>query len=171
MVYEVDQSGRVEETNRATIIAIANKVNSFTVKISASEKRLVFSKIKSKETKVTKARIFALLLHVAIIKSRLNITRLIIDIEYPGYEDLIQNLACQRLDNNELVLEFKKIGKSSEAHFKAYGVFIGKRKPDLLLRGTDLLKEIEMKKAESRRTLRAVTRRHGYRDSQLTRHL
>jgi len=35
----VDQSGRIEETNRDTIIALADKKRSFTLKITANLKR------------------------------------------------------------------------------------------------------------------------------------
>lgn len=171
MVFELDQSGRVEETNKPTVVSIANKSDAYALIISAFEKREVFKRKEFKANpKVTKAKFFATLVYLVIKYSGSKVSRLVIDIEYPGYEKLISNYLDQRLGKFAPVIEFKEIGKASEAHFRAYGVYIGKIKPDLRIFSREVVKLLETEKAESQLTLRAVTRRHDYRDSQPTRH-
>ena len=86
MKIEIDQSGRVEETNRDTILAFAND-NEFTVIITARTKRRlqeIFRQI-GKPT-VFMIYIFAISVYL-LIKPKLNsITDIIIDIEYAGWE-------------------------------------------------------------------------------------
>jgi len=57
MKYEVDQSGRIEETNRHTIIAIANKEYSYAVKIDSKLKRIIQRKFQ----KIGKPKMFGVM--------------------------------------------------------------------------------------------------------------
>lgn len=89
MKYEIDQSGRIEETNKVTIIFIANNLFSYTVKIQAKVKRVVELKFK----KADKPKLFAIYgfaagLIILITKSKVSNSNVFIDVEYDGYQTI-----------------------------------------------------------------------------------
>jgi len=107
MRFETDQSGRIEETSRDTVVAIANKSQQFSLRVPARTKHA----LQREYTNLGKPKLFAYktfaeAIALLIKKSKLKIDVLIIDIR------------------------FKKIGKSSPAHAKAYFTFRDKLKED-----------------------------------------
>ena len=70
---------------------------------------------------------------------------LIVDREYPGYEQALKNLIVEYGKKLELVLDaedisIQKIGKKSEAHWLAYDVFAGRKKAGRVIKLHELLK-------------------------------
>lgn len=123
MKYEVDQSGRIEETNRHTIVAIANEDYSYTVKIDSRIKR----SIQRKFQKIGKPKMFAIYgftsgLIILLKKSKIKNSVIIIDIEYDGYNEIIRR-ELNKNSNQDLEFRFSNIGKKSPAHKIAYSVF------------------------------------------------
>ena len=138
MHLEVDQSGRIEETQRDTIIAIANKTKHFTTKIPARTKRSIqLSYKKQGRPKMFAIITFAQIIALTIRKSRLKPSMLSIDIEYPGHEQIINQIIKQNIKNN-VVIRFKQIGKSSQAHYWAYFTYKKKFKPNLVAKLKDI---------------------------------
>src|SRR5262245_13716847 len=83
--YQIDQSGKVEDTSKSTVVTIANgKV--ITIKISAVEKRKLINTMTyiRKPNRTYAYDIFAALIYM-LIKTN-PIRRLEIDKEYPGHE-------------------------------------------------------------------------------------
>jgi len=133
MKHEVDQSGKVEKTNKDTILAFSNDIQ-YSIRIPGKVKR----KLKQKFRKQNRIRLFVYRIFAAgivlLIKNHLRkINVLIIDREYPGHEKWITNMILEmlkRMRRKQPDIRFSQIGRKSNAHYVAYGTAIKKRKPD-----------------------------------------
>ena len=141
MKIEIDQSGRIEYTNRLTVIAYSNKTNR-SLLITAKNKQ----KIQAIYRKIGQPRVFAVkVLAVAIfvlIRSNLGrIDQIIIDKEYTGYENLIKQLIQETAQRNKKeidkdIISFISIGRNSNAHKVAWTAYKNK-KADIKLTAQD----------------------------------
>lgn len=140
MKYDVDQSVKIEQTNKDTIISIANKEYSCTLKIDSKIKQSIqkyFNKIK--KPKVFAVYLFTSGLIILIKKSNLRNSVITIDLEYYGHNKLILNELNKNIDEN-LEFRFLSIGKKSPAHDSAYKAFKKKAKPNYLANKIELEK-------------------------------
>lgn len=129
MKYDIDQSGRIEETNRYTIIAIANKDYYYTLKINSDIKRQIQRIfIKQKRPKMFSIYGFCAGIIILIKESKIKNSVVSIDIEYDGYNKIIKEILISRLGRN-IEFRFSNIGKQSFAHKYAYLTFKKKLKP------------------------------------------
>lgn len=145
MNIEVDQSGKIEDTSKNTVVAFSN-AEFKSIFISMQDKREVqkiFRKIG--RSRVFVYKLFAILIFLLVKKYLKRIDQIIIDEEYPGKAKLIKNFLLQEIrkikqdfDKNDIV--FKRIGKKSRVHYLAYGVAIGKRKADIKVTTRDILR-------------------------------
>lgn len=160
MTYQIDQSGKVEDTNRLTIVAFANgKIKS--LKVSAVEKQKLIKIMRELDypKKLFIFKIFAGLIYLLFAKEQLNANdSIIIDKEYPGHEGIIKDVLSnlfRQIDNKAPSIEFSEIGKKSQAHLKAIAVFRGRIKPDIIVKADDILNVLYKQKnrwsARSRR--------------------
>ena len=145
MPYQLDQSGRLEYTSQDTVLAIANSKKK-TILIKAKEKRFLQQVFRTMgKNKQYAIRTFSIMIYY-LIKTNPP-PHLIIDLEYPGWEDNITseliNLFKRNSRNfNPHSLEFKAIGKSAEAHWQAYHVFKRKRRPNIIITAKEILNEV-----------------------------
>ncbi len=131
MTYQIDQSGKVEDTNKLTTVCVANgKVK--TLKISPKEKRKLITtmRILDAPKKIFIYKTFAALVFLLIKDEK--ITRVSIDKEYPGHEAFIKEIILRlykKIKYKLPIIEFSLIGKTSLAHKIAIETFRGMRKP------------------------------------------
>lgn len=140
MKYEVDQSAKTEQTNRDTIISIANKELFYTLKISSRIKQSLqkyFNKIK--KPKLFAVYVFTSGLILLIKQSKLKNETVVIDLEYYGYNDLIHRELDKHINQN-LEFRFSSIGKKSPAHDSAYKAFKKKIKTNYVVDKLELEK-------------------------------
>jgi len=144
MKIEIDQSGKIEKTSKHTYLALSNSEH-FVLKISSTEKK----KIQNYFRNIGKPRIFiyatfASLLAILFKNIKHKSNQIIIDIEYPGKNQLIKDL-IKNINSNFPIddIHFHLIGKKSRAHFLAYGTAINQLKPDLVVKSNDILKIIK----------------------------
>lgn len=146
MKIEIDQSGKIEDTNKNTVIAFSNhKFKS--IFISAKNKREIqkfFRRIGKPRIFVYKT--FAILIFLLIKNNLKEISQIIIDEEYPGKSPLIKNFLFQEVRKikpsfSKQDIVFYRIGKKSRAHFLAYGAAIGKRKADMEVGAREILRK------------------------------
>ena len=135
---EVDQAVRIEELNRDTIIGVGSKDQQHAFRLSRKTKRFLNEYFR----KLGKPRqgapiVFAAVVILALRKSNKDVTNIIIDTEYTGYEKLITIAVLGAFP--KAVVTIRRIGKLSPAHFAAYGAHRGKKKATILTR-----KEVEM---------------------------
>ena len=147
MRIEIDQSGKIEDTSKNTIIAFSN--NKFkSIFISARDKREIqqlFRKIG--KPRVFIYRTFAILIFLLIKNNLKEINQIIIDEEYPGWgfqikDYLLTEIRKVKQDFDKNNISFSQVGKKSKAHLRAYEITIGKRQPDIKAREQDILKYI-----------------------------
>jgi len=147
MKIEIDQSGKVENTSKNTIIAFSNsKFKS--ILISARDKREIqkfFRRIG--KPRIFVYRVFAILIFLLIKKDLREIKEIIIDTEYTGKSSLIKNFILQEIKKinpsfSKDDIDFQEIGKKSKAHFLAYGVATGKKKADIEVGAKEILRMI-----------------------------
>ncbi|MCX6810090.1 MAG: hypothetical protein NTZ65_05120 [Candidatus Berkelbacteria bacterium] len=132
MRIEIDQSGKIEDTNRLTVIAFSN-AKTGSILITAKDKK----KIQSIYRKLGQPRIFVYKLFAvaifALVKAeRQRIGQIVIDREYIGFEELIKQFIYEIFERNNQKLSkgtihFSLIGKKSRAHQVAFVAFKHKR--------------------------------------------
>lgn len=148
MTYQIDQSGKIEDTNKLTVVAYADgKVKSIT--ISSSEKQKLMNTMRGYDRpgKAFIFKAFAGLVYL-LLKDE-NIKEVQIDKEYPGHEPLIKDLILQLFRKDNLLppkIDFAFIGKDSPAHKIALEVYRGLKKPDKKISAKDILKLFYAKK-------------------------
>ncbi len=129
MKLEIDQSVRIEELNRDTIIGLANKTTSFAIILPRKIKRHFNEEFRRHGlSKRLGSVLFAASIVAACKIVKLIPDSLIIDVEYPGYDRLINKIIS--LYYPQAIISFKQIGKSSPAHEAAYFTHAGKRQAD-----------------------------------------
>ena len=152
MICEIDQSGKVEDTRKLTVVCFANgKVK--TLLITAKEKRRVLIAMRAldKPKKTFVFRIFAGLIFLLVKDEKIN--SLMIDREYPGHETAIRNILFSLFLKNRIKspeISFGQIGKASNAHKEALAVFQGKREPDVITKANDILSVFIVSKRKPR---------------------
>ena len=89
----IDQSGRVEETNRSTIVSLADKTKSFTIELPANVKiELLKVYRKLGKPKIFPIIVFSQIVFMTMMRSKNFPNILIIDIEYPKHDNSIKNI-------------------------------------------------------------------------------
>lgn len=147
MIIEIDQSGKVEETAKDTVVAFANGIVK-SIKLPRREKRKLQKFFRDiGKGKFFVPKVFSVLIFVLIRPYIPKLERIIIDEEYSGYEHLIRNLICElvRIKNPKFESDrivFKQIGKKSPAHHVAYRTFRKLKKPNISVTAQDIMKII-----------------------------
>lgn len=141
MQLQIDQSGKVEDTAKLTIVAYANGIEK-TLKISGVEKRKLIRTMRMldypKTTFIYKA--FAGLVFLLVKNAKAD--EIFIDKEYPRHEPTIKEILLQLFQKHAMSLpeiSFSLIGKQSRAHKIAIETFRGARKPDLIIKAEEVL--------------------------------
>ncbi len=150
---QIDQSGKIEQTNMDTVVALANS-EYFAVVLKKKDKRLLekifkkMGKIKSYPY-VVFASLVAIILKVASVKQKV-----VVDREYIGHENLIRERVLHFLQlqgvGHELMITFGHVGKLSNAHDVAAKVGTKKIKPDKIVSLEEVLELVLEAKAQKR---------------------
>lgn len=124
MRVEIDQSGKIENTNRPTVLAFSNKECGVLVILAKDKKR-----IQKYFREIDKPKLFIPITFISLvwflIKNHAEkYSQIIIDREYPGYEKLISRqvkLWVQKTTSrHDLTVSIAQIGKKSKAHDLAW---------------------------------------------------
>ena len=148
MRIEIDQSGKIENTNISTAIGFSNGKNKSII-ISSREK----IKLQKYFREIGKRRIyiyftFAILIYL-LIKSERKVEEIIIDTEYPGQGPLIKSYLIQfykpnnKLDKSQIY--FRQIGKKSNAHNVSIVAYRNKR-ADIRIYAQDIMNLAQKKR-------------------------
>ncbi len=132
MIIEIDQSGKIENTNKPTVLAFSNSISK-SILISAKDKRTIqtiYRKINQGKTFITK--IFSTMIFYLLKSDIKNLDSIIIDREYPGHESDIKSSILDIFNKEKIKIEpgsikFTSIGKKSNAHKIAHESYISKK--------------------------------------------
>lgn len=143
MSYQIDQSGKVEQTERHSIIACTNN-RTMTIFLAKKEKRIIQKIFRGAGYgKFFPYLTFSAMLAILIFKNKL-FKKITIDREYSGHEEFIKTHAIQYLEllgeGKIPVINFGHVGKLSRSHHEAYSVAIGKKKPTLVTDAREILR-------------------------------
>lgn len=142
MRVEIDQSIKIEQTHKDTVIGIANSK-----RVSATVPRRIKRKLKDEFRGAGRRRLFAYRTFIAGVVLALeharlrNLSDVIIDIEYPGQERRLKSIFLEmwsRRHDTMPDIQFKGIGKKSPAHEVCYLVTTGERRADIKLAYGDI---------------------------------
>ena len=139
MRVEVDQSGKVEKTNKDTVIAFSNLEQS-TVLVSSKVKQIL---MRDKKDKRYKIRLFAAGVYLLLKDKLRDMEIIMIDEEYPGYnryiKDLLLTFIRKEIPNfDKSLIKFGRITKESNAHNIALLTYRGILKPNKIIREEEL---------------------------------
>lgn len=140
---EVDQSVKIGDLSDATVLAYSDHV-SRTVAIPAQVKRALMEQLRARGKSKIRAtvQIFSAALFLLLKEAIPQISTVVIDMEYTGYErdiaaTLLNYLRTVEPEFDKEHLIFRQVGKRSPAHKKAISVHRGKIKPDRVLTAED----------------------------------
>lgn len=132
MRYEIDQSGKIEDTARNSVLAYSNSHAGAIILISKDKRRLQERFRRCGIPRLYVDYVFSSLL-VLLIKPLVqnDVRKFIVDIEYPGHTTIIGKHVQKLVP---ITIEWKLIGKGSKAHDVAYKALkkkcvVGKRAP------------------------------------------
>ena len=144
MRYQIDQSGRIEQTNKTTIIAFSNGAEG-TIKLSSKDKRVLQSIFrKADRLKVFVLQVFAATLYLLLEKFKIEKTLILVDQEYQGHDNLIRSYLIQLVQKRGKIsleadhIRFGLVGKTSKVHSVGYKAF-KKNRADFSINYEDIL--------------------------------
>jgi len=133
---EIDQSGKMENLTRDTVLALSNDVQR-TIRIPAAVKQKMVAQLRREGKSKLRAvlRLFVAGLFLLIWEELKQIDQIVIDTEYTGYEADIRGMLLHRIQRVELTFEkerlvFRRVGKKSPAHRLALATYRGERDAD-----------------------------------------
>lgn len=138
-IYQIDQSGKIEQTNKNTVLAAANGSTAAIILPRKDKRKLQESfRLKGKPQLFIDS-VFTVLLYLLIkeINTKLNVLE--VDIEYPGHTEIIEHM-LEQLTELDIRLRWILVGKTSKAHDIAYKVFRKKLKIGKVVRFYDVEK-------------------------------
>lgn len=147
MKIYIDQSWKIEDTNKQTVIAYSNLTGTKnkSITISASDKKEVqkiFRRAGKPDIFIYKT--FAILIFLLIKNDLKSIDEIIIDMEYVSREPVIKKFLLELIRRNGRKFEsekisFTQIGKKNPAHNAAISVFRKRKKPNIKANYKDIL--------------------------------
>lgn len=140
VIYQIDQSGKIEQTSLKTIIAISNDVK-YAIVLPGKVKRLLQEIFRNQQRpRMFIYNTFSALIALLFVKTK-PVSKVVIDKEYRN-EDLVKARILEYLKTHKVNyipnIEFGLIGKSSPAHILAAKVANKKITPNLVLTLEDI---------------------------------
>jgi hypothetical protein len=142
MSYQIDQSGKIERTNKDTVLCLSNGEWDAIV-IKAKTKRQL-QDIFRRYGQPRNFILFTFSALVAILLERNEkVPQVEIDREYYGKEAIIKNIVLEMVDSRRHSLEiyFGQIGKKAMAHHRAYAVATKKLQPSAVIGIDEILEK------------------------------
>lgn len=145
MAYQIDQSGKIEQTNKDTVIAYSNNSQCAII---------IHSRLKRKIQEVFRLHGFTslfiyYLFSVGVyylIEHLKQISDITVDIEYPSKDRIIGSFLHSFLEKNRKPvhnIRFARIGNRPKAHYAAKDVFDKKIKPDRIITIREIIKALK----------------------------
>ena len=137
MIIQINQSNKIEKTDKDTIIGLANS-ETYTVLV----KRKIKRKLQEDFRKKGKSRLFVYRTFIATVVLLIkyakveDISKIIIDLEYYGLDKLLKSMFLEmwsRFFSEIPEVSFERVGKKSKVHHICYFTMKGKYKVNKVL--------------------------------------
>ncbi len=155
MKYQIDQSGKIEQTNKNTILCVSN--GSWDTIIITNKMKRQLQEIFRRNGQIRNYVLFVFCAClVLLLKRNSQVKSVTIDREYYGKEAIIKKILLELLKKEKSTTDiyFDNIGRKVNAHKRAYLTFTGKLKAKGELKIVDICAEI--KKTEVGKRLKDV---------------
>ena len=127
MRIQIDQSGKIEETNKNTILAYSNGKNDVVLIKSATKRQLLDKFRRIGQPKLFIYRTFAAGLYLLLKPNISELNSISIDTEWLGKNRLIKDIFSEILQKQKVKskpdIYFVFVGKSSPAHVLAWNTY------------------------------------------------
>lgn len=136
MKYEIDQSGKIEDTAKDTVVAYCNGDQRVIVFKARDKRSLQEIFRRSGQIRLFIYRTFATLIFLLIKENLKSENHFEIDTEYDGQEKIIKDILLEYIRAGQLEeprIHFSRIGSKPKVHYAAYDVLNGKKKPDKIV--------------------------------------
>ena len=131
MKIEIDQSGKIEDTNRDTVIAYANGQSRSIIITGKTKRRLQETYRQTGQPRLFVIKTFSVAIFLLVKSDLRKLSEIVIDEEYSGHESVIEATLKELFgDQHDPSVVFHRIGKGSKAHDLALKVFQGKIRAD-----------------------------------------
>jgi hypothetical protein len=145
MKYQIDQSGKIEDTSKDTVIAYSNSTQ-YAILIPRKVKRQIQETLRRQGlTRLFIYLSFGIGLYFLIEKVKQS-QNFVVDIEYPGKDKIIKSIVIELLERNKKPnhsLGFARIGNNPRAHYAAKNVLDKKVKADRILSFEEIMKALK----------------------------
>ncbi len=156
-VVDVDQSGKVGFTGEDTVLAFANGMQ-FSILIPATVLRECLRVLRARGYSGTTlyTQLFATGLFFLLRDAIGQLARVVIDVEYPGQDNMIKVYVVNllRRDGKQVEadqIQFAHIGKKSPAHELAIDTLRRRRKPDRVVTLEEIVGQFREKKEKEKK--------------------
>lgn len=145
MTYLIDQSGKIEDTAKDTVIAYSNDKR-YAVLIPKKLKRQVqeiYRRCGLPRLFVPHLFSVGVFLTISQLKQPASVT---VDVEYPGQEESLERriqLLLNQFSGPKIDIRFSRIGNRPRVHYAAHDVFTGKKKPDFTVSLAEVVRIIK----------------------------
>ena len=140
-MYQIDQSGKIEDTAKPTVIAYSND-SQRSILIPAKVKRRVQEEFRIEGmSKLFIYQTFSVGIYY-LVRDLKNPVLITIDIEYPEKDKIIYTMLKSLLEfynKPSHEIGFARIGSRPKAHYAAKDVFDGKKKADKILSVNEII--------------------------------
>jgi hypothetical protein len=143
---EIDQSIKIEQSQRATALAFSNS-QARALLIPARVKQAALRRLRQIGLTGSRATLwlFAAAIYLLVCNHLWQVTRIVIDVEYQGHEDdvrlMLLNFIRRRFSHYPAQrITFRLVGKTSRAHALAFRVQKGREPADQVITLADLEK-------------------------------
>jgi len=145
MAYEIDQSGKIEQTNKDTVIAYSNN-RQYAIIIHRRVKRKIQEAFRLHGfTSLFIYYLFSVGVYF-LIEHLARVSDITIDTEYTNKDKIIKGFLHNFLKKNRKPahnIRFARIGNRPKAHYAAKDVFDKKIKPNKILVLKDIIKALK----------------------------
>lgn len=124
--YQIDMSGKIEQTNKVTVISLSNGKQVSLILKSKDKRDLQTIYRKAGKPRAFTLQVFAALIYLLLEKLSISTGTIYIDKEYPGHEVLIKSYIAQLIIRKGKIkletenIRFTLVGKTSRVHLFGY---------------------------------------------------
>jgi len=144
MHIEIDQSGKIEQTNNDTVLSYSNH-EQFSIWIKSDLKQRL---LRNKKDKKLKIKLFSVCLYL-LLKDHLNDKeQILIDNEYPGHNRFIKNILMNLIKKDypgfdKRRITFGSITRASNAHKISILTYRGILRPNKIIKEEEITDKLK----------------------------